>query len=143
MSGVFHPGATPSAYGKGSRRLARLILTAVAFVLHLPAPSQADPVADFYRGKQISLYVAFPPGGGYDIYARVMLPYFQRKIPGNPTIVIRNMEGGGGVRAASFMTSVTPQDGLSLGLFLDSLTLGRVMGGPGSSIRSGSTGSAA
>src|SRR5882724_6238114 len=94
-------------------------------------PATADTIADFYRGKSISLYVSFPPGGGYDIYARVLAPHFTRHIPGNPTIVIKNMEGGSGVKAAAYITAITPQDGTSLGLFLDTLTLGKVLGGPG------------
>ena len=94
-------------------------------------PATAETVADFYRGKSISLYVSFPPGGGYDIYARVLAPHFTRHIPGNPAIVIKNMEGGSGVKAASYITALTPQDGTSLGLFLDTLTLGKVLGGPG------------
>jgi tripartite-type tricarboxylate transporter receptor subunit TctC len=61
----------------------------------------------------------------------VVAPYYSRHIPGNPQIVVKNMEGGSGVRAASYMSTITPQDGTSLGLFLDTLTLGKVMGGPG------------
>src|SRR5262252_1040726 len=95
------------------------------------APANADPVGDFYRGRTISLYVSFPPGGGYDIYARVLAPHFSRHIPGNPVVVIKNMEGGSGVKAASYITTITSQDGTSLGLFLDTLTLGKVLGGPG------------
>ncbi len=91
----------------------------------------AEPVADFYNGKTISLYVGFPPGGGYDLYARVVAPHFSRHIPGNPQIVIKNMLGGSGIKAAGYMTTVTPQDGTSLGLFLDALTLGKVLGGQG------------
>src|SRR5436309_11591612 len=97
-------------------------------VAQTPSP---DPVANFYRGKTISLYVGFPPGGGYDLYARVFAPYFTRHIPGNPPIVLKTMLGGSGIKAAGYMTSVTPQDGTSLGLFLDALTLGKVLGGPG------------
>src|SRR5260370_17659620 len=97
----------------------------------LIAPAMADPIADFYHGKTINLYVSFPPGGGYDIYARVLLPYFSRHIPGNPAIVVKNMEGGSGVKAAGYISTITPQDGTSLGLFLDTLTLGKVLGGPG------------
>ena len=108
-------------------RLAASLLLLIAFGLQ----ARADAVADFYRGKQISLYVSFPPAGGYDIYARIFAPHFQRHIPGNPQILVKNMEGGSGVRAASFITGVTAQDGLSLGLFLDTLTLGKVLGGPG------------
>ena len=90
-----------------------------------------DPVANFYRGKTISLYVGFPPGGGYDLYARLFAPYFSRHIPGNPSIVLKTMLGGSGIRASGYMTSVTPQDGTSLGTFLDSMTLGKLLGGPG------------
>jgi tripartite-type tricarboxylate transporter receptor subunit TctC len=93
--------------------------------------AMADPVADFYRGKVISLYVGFPPGGGYDLYARVVAPHFSRHIPGNPQVVIKNMTGGSGIKAAGYMSTVTPQDGTSLGLFLDALTLGKVLGGQG------------
>jgi tripartite-type tricarboxylate transporter receptor subunit TctC len=102
-----------------------------ALALISTAPAAAQPVADFYRGKTISLYVAFPPGGGFDIYARVLAPHYTRHIPGNPQIVVKNMEGGSGVKAASYMSTVTPQDGTSLGLFLDTFTLGKVLGGPG------------
>jgi tripartite-type tricarboxylate transporter receptor subunit TctC len=109
-----------------------LRLACVGAMLLLAYPSaRAEPVADFYKGKTISLYVGFPPGGGYDLYARVVAPHFTRHIPGNPQIVIKNMLGGSGVRGASYMTSITAQDGTSLGLFLDALTLGRVLGGPG------------
>src|SRR5262249_28850178 len=71
------------------------------------------------------------PGGGYDLYARVFAPHFSRHIPGNPPIVIKTMLGGSGIQAAGYMTNITPQDGTSIGLFLDSLTLGKVLGGHG------------
>src|SRR5438132_13212334 len=109
------------------RRLA--CTCAVMVVAH--ASASADPVADFYRGKTISLYVGFPPGGGYDLYARAVAPHFSRHIPGQPTIVIKSMLGGSGIRAAGYMTAITPQDGTSLGLFLDPTKLGQVLGGPG------------
>ena len=111
------------------RPIWRIVLSCAALLA--PTAAMAEPIADFYHGKTINLYVSFPPGGGYDIYARVLLPYFSRHIPGNPSIVVKNMEGGSGVRAAGYISTVTPQDGTSLGLFLDTLTLGKVLGGPG------------
>src|SRR5215472_778668 len=111
-----------------TQNLCQLIVSAA---LLAPAAASADPIADFYHNKTINLYVSFPPGGGYDIYARVLVPHFSRHIPGNPAIVVKNMEGGSGVKAASYISTVTPQDGTSLGLFLDTLTLGKVLGGPG------------
>jgi tripartite-type tricarboxylate transporter receptor subunit TctC len=108
-----------------------MCVAAAAAVLLSQFAAKAEPVADFYRGKTISLYVGFPPGGGYDLYARVFAPHFARHIPGNPQIVIKTMLGGSGIQAAGYMTNVTSQDGTSLGLFLDSLTLGKVLGGHG------------
>jgi tripartite-type tricarboxylate transporter receptor subunit TctC len=107
------------------------LLSFCVLALLAQAPALAEPVADFYRGKTISLYVGFPPGGGYDLYARVVAPYFARHIPGNPTIVIKSMLGGSGIQAAGYMSTITPQDGASIGLFLDTTTLGKVLGGPG------------
>jgi tripartite-type tricarboxylate transporter receptor subunit TctC len=112
-------------------RVWRRLVGACALMLAGHGVAMADATADFYRGKTISLYVGFPPGGGYDLYARVFAPYFTRHIPGNPPIVIKSMLGGSGMKAAGYMTSVTPQDGTSLGVFLDALTLGKVLGGPG------------
>src|SRR5439155_22400744 len=112
-------------------RWAPMMGVAAAFAALVAQTAKAEPVADFYRGKPISLYVGFPPGGGYDLYARVFAPYFARHIPGNPTIVIKSMLGGSGIQAAGYMTNITPQDGTSLGLFLDTTTLGKVLGGPG------------
>jgi hypothetical protein len=102
-----------------------------ALTLLATGPALADPVEDFYRGKTISLYVGFPPGGGYDIYARVLATHLGRHIPGQPAVIVRNMDGGSGVRAAGYISGVTAQDGTSLGMFLDGLTLGKVLGGPG------------
>jgi tripartite-type tricarboxylate transporter receptor subunit TctC len=111
--------------------IVRCLGCAFAAMLLCPTLVVADPVADFYRDKTISLYVGFPPGGGYDLYARVFAPHFTRHIPGNPLIVVKNMPGGVGVRAAGFISTATPQDGTSLGLFLDATTLAKTLGGPG------------
>jgi tripartite-type tricarboxylate transporter receptor subunit TctC len=111
------------------KALYRFVLTCAA--LALSSAALADPVADFYRGKTVSLYVGFPPAGGYDIYARVLAPHFARHIPGQPTLTVKNMDGGSGTRAAAYISNVTPQDGTSLGLFLDTITIGKLLGGPG------------
>ena len=58
-----------------------LCVIMAAVLLTQTAAAKAEPVADFYRGKTISLYVGFPPGGGYDLYARVFAPHFARHIP--------------------------------------------------------------
>src|SRR5262245_6400219 len=67
---------------------------ALAALPLLAAFSAAPAFAtDSYAGKTIELLVGAPPGGGYDIYARTVSRHFGRHIPGNPTIVVKNMPG--------------------------------------------------
>jgi tripartite-type tricarboxylate transporter receptor subunit TctC len=88
------------------------VLTAV--IAASPAPAQ-DPVAQFYRGKQISLYIGSTPGGGYDAYARLLARKFSQYIPGNPTIVPQNMPGAGSNKLAGYLYAVAPKDGSAIG----------------------------
>src|SRR4051812_22031208 len=74
-----------------------------------------DQVAQFYRGKQINLYIGTSPGGGYDTYARLLARRFGNYIPGNPTIVPQNMPGAGSNKLAGLMQSVAPKDGTAVG----------------------------
>ncbi|MEY3552026.1 MAG: hypothetical protein RL735_374, partial [Pseudomonadota bacterium] len=60
-------------------------------------PAQADAIEDFYKGRTVSLIVSSPSGGGYDTLARLLVRYIARHIPGQPTVVIRNMPGAGGI----------------------------------------------
>ena len=78
--------------------------------------AQADAVADFYSGKSISLIIGYSPGGGYDTYARVLARHMGKHIPGNPSIVPKNMPGAGAVVAANYMFASTPKDGTNLGV---------------------------
>ena len=94
-----------------------------------PAPASADAVSDFYGNKPLVIYVGFGPGGGYDLYARLVAQHWGKFIPGRPNVIVKNMSGGGTRKAAAYLTNVTPQDGGSVGMFLDSLTLGIVLRG--------------
>ena len=75
----------------------------------------AQSVADFYRGKAIELQVNVSVGGGYDLYARMLARHWGKHIPGNPTVVPKNMEGAGGLRLANWLYSIAPQDGTAIG----------------------------
>jgi tripartite-type tricarboxylate transporter receptor subunit TctC len=77
----------------------------------------ADDVADFYKGKQLNIVVGYGPGGGYDVYTRLLARHLGKYIPGNPTIVIQNMPGAGSLRAANYIYNVAPKDGSTLGVF--------------------------
>ena len=98
-----------------------------AVILLLTAPSGAEPVADFYRGKTLRMLIGYGPGGGYDIYGRLVAELLPRHLPGNPTILTQNMPGAGSFVAAKYIHDVAPKDGTVLGslaqtLALDSLT---------------------
>src|SRR5262249_8022357 len=90
--------------------------------------AQADPVADFYRGKQINLIVGYGPGGGYDVYARVLGRYLGRHLPGNPTVVVQNMPGAGSLRAVNYLYNVAPKDGTAIAHFARNMPLLGVLG---------------
>jgi len=88
---------------------------------------QAEPIADFYRGKTLRMLVGYGPGGGYDIYGRLVAEFLPRHLPGNPTIVTQNMPGAGSFVAAKYIYEIVPNDGTVLGslaqtLALDSMT---------------------
>ena len=95
-----------------SAALAALLTAAVA----LPTPARAqDAIADFYKGKTVSMVIGLSPGGGYDIYARIIGRHLARNIPGQPSFVPRNMTGAGGLVAANHLYNVAPKDGTVLG----------------------------
>lgn len=76
-----------------------------------PTPAHAQPAAEFYKGRTVSIIVSTPPGGGYDVLSRALARHIRRHIPGNPTIVVQNMPGAGGVVATNFLGNVAPADG--------------------------------
>jgi tripartite-type tricarboxylate transporter receptor subunit TctC len=80
-------------------------------------PAHAQSVADFYKGKSVTLAIGFPVGGGYDLYARTLARHMGKHIPGNPSIVPQNMPGAGGLRVAQFLFTTAPKDGLAFGTF--------------------------
>ena len=82
----------------------------------LPSGASAQSAAEFFRGKRINIYVSSTVGGGYDQYARLLAKHIVRHIPGKPTIVVQNMVGAEGIKAAP-TTSLRgpPQDGTAIG----------------------------
>jgi len=75
-------------------------------IIGLTVPALGNPVADFYKGKQISILIGYAPGGGYDLNARLFSRYMGRHIPGEPAVVAKNMPGAGSLKAANFIYSV-------------------------------------
>ena len=91
-------------------------ISALAALCVVPAPASAQSVADFYRGKTVTIVVSTSSGGGYDALARVLARHMGRLIPGNPTVVVRNMPGAGGITAVNWLYNTAEKDGTAIGL---------------------------
>jgi tripartite-type tricarboxylate transporter receptor subunit TctC len=90
-------------------------LTWAALALAPPSHADAQTAAEFYRGKIIELDIGSSVGGGYDIHARMLARHMGKYIPGNPTIVPKQMEGAGSMRLANFLYNAAPKDGTTFG----------------------------
>lgn len=104
-------------------------VASIALALLGGGVAQADPIADFYKDKQITVIVGYDPGGGYDVYTRLLLRHMPRHVPGNPTMVVQNLPGAGSLRAANFIANAAPKDGTTLGVFGAPAALEPLFGG--------------
>jgi tripartite-type tricarboxylate transporter receptor subunit TctC len=97
----------------------------------ISAKAWADPVADFFKGKTVTYYISTVPGGGYDLYGRLTAMYMGKHIPGNPTMVPKNMPGAGGLAMTNWLYNVAPRDGTAIGGPPQALAIEQVLGSPG------------
>jgi tripartite-type tricarboxylate transporter receptor subunit TctC len=104
------------------------LLAASLLMFAGPAGAQSN---EPFRGKTITIYVGFPPGGGYDFYGRLVARHLGRQIPGNPTVVVSNMPGAQGIACANYMTGVAPRDGTALAVLVQSVAQDQVVGSTG------------
>ena len=110
------------------RNLATTALAAVMGFGVNASAFAADDVASFYKGKRLKIIVGSGPGGGYDIYARLVERHIGKHLPGNPTLITQNMVGAGGVIAANFVANVAPKDGTIIGGMQRSVALVPLLG---------------
>ena len=92
------------------RRLIAGVLVPVC-AMWLVQPAAGQDAAAFYKGRNIDMLVASGPGGGYDAYARTIARYMGRFIPGQPNIIVRNMQGAGGKIATTYLQDLGAKDG--------------------------------
>ncbi|MFZ0421756.1 MAG: hypothetical protein WAL80_02645 [Xanthobacteraceae bacterium] len=91
------------------------LAAAVVAVAALGSFASAESPAEFYAGKTLDLEIGYSVGGGYDLYARLLARHLGAHIPGNPTVVPRNMEGAGSLRLANYLYTAAPRDGSVIG----------------------------
>ena len=113
------------------RALCHIGTIASALLMPLCVSASAQTVEEFYRGKQIRVIVGGGEGAGFDIYARLLASFMGKYIPGNPTIIVQNMPGAGGVVAANYVYSIAPKDGTVIGAVNRTTAQAQLMNLPG------------
>lgn len=97
---------------------------AVLAGLAIPAMAQQE----YYKGKELRIFVGYASGGGYDTYARVVAQHVGRHLPGNPAVVVQNMPGADGLALANHMGQKAPRDGTAIALTNRNLAVAPVLG---------------
>src|SRR5215471_6558298 len=82
-----------------------------AAVMLAPASLRADATSDLFKGKVVHMVVAYPPGGGYDVFARALAQAVPRHLPGAPTVIVQYMPGAGSLTATNYLYSGAEKDG--------------------------------
>jgi tripartite-type tricarboxylate transporter receptor subunit TctC len=103
-------------------------MTGLALASVALRPAQADPLADFYKGKTLALVVGSSTGGGYDTMTRAIGRFIGKHVPGNPTVVVRNMPGAGGILAMNYIYNSAERDGTVLALVQNNTPLEPLFG---------------
>jgi tripartite-type tricarboxylate transporter receptor subunit TctC len=112
-------------------RFSASLVAAAAIAGACSLPARAETAADFFKGRQVTIYIGTGPGGGYDFYGRLVARHLGRHIPGTPSVVPNNMPGAGSLRAANFLYEVAPKDGTALGIITQTVALEEALGTPG------------
>jgi tripartite-type tricarboxylate transporter receptor subunit TctC len=101
------------------------------FTHYGPSAAVAQSAATFYKGKTINVVVGYAPGGGYDIYSRLLSRHLSKHIDGAPTVIVQNMPGAASVVAANYVYSVAPKDGTEIAAIDQNAPMFNLLGGKG------------
>src|ERR1700759_5297748 len=104
------------------KRLATILLLATVALVGTQA-ARAESIEDFYRGKTLRLLIGYGPGGGYDLYARLVADFLPKHLPGQPTIGPQNMPGAGSFAPSNYMAGAAPKDGTVFGMLAQTFAL--------------------
>ena len=97
------------------KTLRSMIIGMAALLMLAGATWAAD--APFYQGKTIRLIVGYSPGGGFDTFSRLLGRFLSKHVPGNPSVLVMNMPGGGSISAANRVYAMQPGNGLTVVVF--------------------------
>jgi tripartite-type tricarboxylate transporter receptor subunit TctC len=103
------------------------MVISLSFLVGAPKGARAE---DFYKGKTVRFIVGQAPGGGYDTYVRTIARHINKHIPGQPSIIVENMEGAGSLISANYVYKQASKDGLIVVIFNNSLVVQSALGDP-------------
>ncbi len=109
----------------------KILSVAAIFVGVLLATGSAFAAAPFYEGKVIRIVVSTPPGGGFDLHARLFSRHMGKHIPGRPTFIVENMPGAGSLLATNYIFNMAKPDGLTIGHFNGTVLFNQILGQEG------------
>jgi tripartite-type tricarboxylate transporter receptor subunit TctC len=112
-------------------RLFTTLAVVASGLLFSAGPTVAEETSGFYKGKTVSIVVGFGPGGGYDLYARTLARHLGKHIPGQPNVIVQNMEGAGSIRAANYVYAAAPKDGTVIATVVQDIPLFQLLGNAG------------
>lgn len=104
--------------------------TLLALALFATPAAAQESIAQFYKGKTLSMLVGAPPGGGYDLYGRMVARHMSKHLPGAPAFVATNMVGAGGNLMVEYVNGVAAKDGTVIGSADQSFPLQQALGDP-------------
>ncbi len=117
--------------GHVMRKCRGIVLPVLPVLLVLLAATTAARTQASFAGKMVTMYIGFGPGGGYDLWARVVARHIGAHLPGHPTVTPENLQGAGSFRAANFIYNVAPKDGTAMALIARDAVLGPLTGAVG------------
>jgi tripartite-type tricarboxylate transporter receptor subunit TctC len=95
----------------------------VLFAAQTAGSAQAQALDEFFKAQPFTILVGYPPGAGYDMYARLIARHIGQYLPGNPKVVVQNMPGAGSLSAANNLYNIAKQDGSIIGTFSRGITM--------------------
>jgi len=117
------------------RSLSYSYLLVLAYIFCVVFSTQGF-AADYYKGKTVRINVGSSPGGGFDTYARLVARHLSKHIPGNPSVIVENMPGAGGMIAANYVFNIAKPNGLTIAHINWSIPQMEFLGTPAAKYRS-------
>jgi tripartite-type tricarboxylate transporter receptor subunit TctC len=108
--------------------LSRLACLVWAAALIAPVAAQADAIEDFYKGKVVRIVDGYPPGGGYGLYANLIVRHLGKHLPGHPTVIYQNMPGAGSLTLTNYLYNKAEKDGTYIAAVSNSAAYAPLLG---------------